>query len=966
MNVFNEYENLGMIEEVLPNDINDDGIVLYLLHRAVFKDHSQTTKCRPVFNASLPGYNNISLNDCLLTGPPLQADLCEILLRFRRYQIAISADISKAFLQIGIKEPDRDVLRFLLPSEEGDVRHMRFTRVPFGVTSSPFLLNATIQYHLNKYDETPVISSLKEDMFVDNWVTGGDTVEEVTTKYKEGESVMKDANFTLSQWESNDKNISALFNDAMDEGENRSNVLGLLWKRNDDTFSFKCCTTEWEKLELTKRSVLSLISKVFDPIGQICPVTMYAKILFQELWRKGFNWDEVLPCEIQNQFKKWLMSNQKLSKFEMQRCFFPGTKWNELKNVELIVFCDASLKGYGSCVYIRHQLDETTFDVAFVAARSRVAPMKIVTLPRLELLACLLGARLLYFILTALHLENIVRCYCYTDSTVALGWINSEPAQLKVFNANRVKEIQKLTDKESWNHVEGCENPADLITRGMLAEKLLENPIWLKGPQWLSQKELPVSKISPNVSELDAVQNDLAVMSVIQNDTVIDFEKYIYKMTMLLKIIAWILRFIKNCRSDSKDKSQLSINELQNAKMMAIKMVQKKEYASEIDELVKGEKVKRNSKIYKLDPFIDENGIIRVKGRLENSHLSFETKHPMIIPKGSFAKMLIVFQHDFLKHAGVDTLVSTLREEYWIVSCRRIAKTVCKECTICKVIDSRPCNEDASPLPDLRVTPSFPFSVTGLDFCGPIFCADYPSKKFYILLFTCAVVRSIHLELTESLSLKDCMLAIRKFVSRRGLPAIFISDNAKTFIAASKELTQIYGCNAPEWRFIASRSPWWGGFWERCVRTVKSSLKKTLGLKSVCKVDLETILCEIEYCVNSRPLTYIGEDTDACKIITPSHFLIGRSCTFKPSSDIDPSDVIPSDLDERLFIRSQMLYKFWKLWSESYITNLPFIVQGFSKNCKLRVGSVVLIRDENLPRLKWPLGVITKVIPSMR
>ena len=179
-----------------------------------------------------------------------------------------------------------------------------------------------------------------------------------------------------------------------------------------------------------------------------------------------------------------------------------------------------------------------------------------------------------------------------------------------------------------------------------------------------------------------------------------------------------------------------------------------------------------------------------------------------IIPKGHVAKLFVVFQHRLLKHAGVDTVVSSLRSEYWIVGLRRLTKTVKRECVSCQRVDSQACNQPAAPLPDLRVIQAPPFTVTGLDFAGPLFCCDHPGKKLYILLFTCAVIRAVHLELTESLSLADFLLAFRRFVARRGLPGTIYSDNAKTFQSAETHLLKFYGPVSPKWRFIVPRSPW--------------------------------------------------------------------------------------------------------------------------------------------------------------
>lgn len=240
-----------------------------------------------------------------------------------------------------------------------------------------------------------------------------------------------------------------------------------------------------------------------------------------------------------------------------------------------------------------------------------------------------------------------------------------------------------------------------------------------------------------------------------------------------------------------------------------------------------------------------------------------------------------------------------------------------------------------------------------------------PSNKFYILLFTCAVVRAVHLELTDSMSMNDCMFALRRFAARRGLPSVFYSDNAQTFVGVSRKLKQMFGPLAPNWKFILPRAPWWGGWWERLVRSVKVSLRKTLGVKCLSRIELETTLHEIEACVNSRPLTYVGEECESGPPLTPSHFLIGRPAGFK-IGDVNECNISSTvnDLSLREQVRQHQLDKFWKLWSCDYIRNLPPTVKGFVSKCNLKKGSFVLIREDNIPRMLWPCCGVLEVFPG--
>ena len=266
-----------------------------------------------------------------------------------------------------------------------------------------------------------------------------------------------------------------------------------------------------------------------------------------------------------------------------------------------------------------------------------------------------------------------------------------------------------------------------------------------------------------------------------------------------------------------------------------------------------------------------------------------------------------------------------------------------------------------NPLPDLRVAQSFPFGVTGLDHAGPLYCCDIPRKKFCVLLFTCGVIRAVHLELVESLSTEQALLALRRLAARRGLPRVIFSDNAKGFVASPQQLQKQFGHVAPDWSFTAQRSPWWGGWWERLIRSIKSSLKKTFGRHSLTRTELETTLHEVESCVNSRPLTYVSDEADAESPFTPAHFLLGHAGGFYERSTPTPV-AYGSDLALRFATRQSLLDKFWEIWSSDYIRNLP-PWRGAQGKCDLWEGSVVLVQDDQQPRLRWPLGVITQLFP---
>ena len=552
MKVFDEYESLGIIEEVPSEEVLQCGPIYYMPHRPVVRLNSSSTKIRPVFDASAKGPNGISLNDCMLTGPSLNPDLVEILIRFRRWPYVVTADIVKAFLQISVHHQDKNVHRFLMPGKNG-VKHMRFNRIVFGNTSSPFILNAIVKCHISNYSDCEVVQDLKRDMYADNWFSGADSVEEVASKYSTAYNIMAEANMSLEKLSSNSVMVASKFSDKMQilRDDEANSVLGLKWSSHTDTFSYCGLNHDSEfEVSYTKRTVLSLIAKVFDPCGFISPFIMYAKILFQDIWKLGVSWDDKLPDDLEVKFKKCIDSTKHLNSLAISRCYFTNVPWKSIEYIEIHGYGDASEKGFGACVYLRVCLGNSC-QSSLVMSKTRVAPIKKLTLPKLELMGALLCARLVRFVENALDLKIKPKIACWTDSTITLGWIKSNSVIKDVYVNNRVREIQQLTPPSHWYHCCGLDNPADLMTRGLLAEKLVNNNFWFNGPSNLADPKFSIQDNDTSAAINETVnhklEDNLACLTVQTVTSMFDVEKY-NNLFKSLRIVGYVLRFINNCR----------------------------------------------------------------------------------------------------------------------------------------------------------------------------------------------------------------------------------------------------------------------------------------------------------------------------------------------------------------------------------------------------------------------------------
>lgn len=995
--VIQEYISEGIIEYV--TNVETENPVYYLPHHPIIKESRSTTKLRIVFDASSHERESRSLNECLLTGPNLNPDLLSILIKFRQHRVAMMADITKAFLQIGLNERDRDVLRFLwfkerpTPYEEIKVVIMRMTRVPFGASASPFLLAATIRHHLKKYEERypEEVKVLDECLYVDDFITGADDVENALKLSQRAKEMMSSASMKLCKWNTNSSELQNEWKQRnKDEileikGLNPLKVLGLTWNRVTDEFMFE--TNELidflQNKRDTKREVLQAAARIFDPIGFLSPFTIRVKCLFQEMWERGISWDEDLPSDLAQTWHQWCSEVPYLKRINISRRYDNDvemkcneTSVNTTVEREIHVFTDASEKAYCAVAYLRCVKKNGECKTSLIASKTKVAPLKKMTLPRLELMGALIGARLGKFISNNLNVsEN--EMYFWTDSMITFHWIRSSSKQWKPFVENRVIEIQNLTLPENWKHCSGKENPADRGTRVMSAQALQKETFWWHGPEWLKDGLQTHDIESQTMKETDVMEY-VVQKTMIDPDCKVaplfDLNKY-SGLNRVLRITSWIQRFVHNARTQEKRYGPLCTDEIQQAEQYWIKRTQSDSFSKEMDSLLKNDDVNRNSKIISLKPFLDECGILRVGGRLQETNWSFTQKHPYILPCNDvFSELLIRNAHEEVMHSGLQATLNQLREVYWILKSRQMTKSCVKRCLICKRARVKAGQQVCAPLPKERINEAQAFEITGVDFAGPIYVKP-ENKKAYIALFTCAVTRAVHLELVSDLTTDAFLLAFKRFIARRGICSVIYSDNAKTFKKAEKdlkslwtlmngkEIQELFANKRIRWKYIVERAAWWGGMWERLVRSVKTCLRKVLGRSYLNFEELQTLICEVEAVINSRPLSYLHTDSSEPSPLTPAHFLTGQRMTTLPSYPLHDSSLVKATaihLNKRLQYRQLLTTQFWNRWKREYLMELRSAhhVSNTFKPSTFKIGDVVLIHDHKQLKHMWKMGRI--------
>lgn len=1025
-NVFKDYLQNGIIEKVSSDEVTKDiGSVHYIPHRPIVREDRETTKIRAVFDASC-SVNGPSLNQCLYSGPNLLAKIFDILLRFRFNKYVILADIKQAFLNVGINPEHKDFVRFLWYDVDcpDDVKLViyRFLRVVFGITSSPFLLNGTIRYHLNKFDDNKFIDRFLEDLYVDDTISGCNANEEGMLFYDKALSIMAKGGFCLRKWVTNSPILQDYFDkregslrcpgniDDLSYFESQMlsckttylHVLGLEWDKNTDefVFQFKEFLSRCKSMSITKRNILSVSASIYDPLGLISPITAQIKVIFQLLCKEKSEWDDNVSSEVLVIWNKFLVAIENLPIIRIPRFVFVEIQ-EVVESVELHGFCDSSCHVYSGVVYVR-VVTNTGVKVSLLASKTKVAPLKTLSIPRLELLGSVILTKLLKDIKNALSTRVLINnVYCWTDSTVVLCWIKGEEKTWKPWVENRVVNVRSVVPRECWFHVSGVSNPADIPTRMIDNFENYFNGPWFKGPSFLS---LPtIKKENENTKafnlnevlqeakrnkfkEIDSMKVDVFSNSVLTNvikeldvptgsdkqtnttDTTqiclsdfMDCERYnsLYKLIVVTGfVIRFVNNMIKRIRKDGEAvmNDSLTVKEYNNALILWIKDDQQK-----LKMLQKFPKLKSSLNLF------EDCGILRLKGRFGNTNWTYDEKYPILLRCGShFTKLIVMDAHHNVLHHGVDSTLSHIRRRFWINRGRKTVKDILRACITCKRFQGRTLLPPPSPdLPDFRVDHMISaFQATGLDFAGPLIVKrdDFSKNSFkaYILLLTCASSRAIHLELVSNMTVPGFLKGFRRFTARRGVPSLIVHDNFKTF--HSTEVKKYMLKRGISQKFILPASPWWGGFYERLVRSVKTTLKKVLGKSFLTFEELQTVLCDIELIINTRPLTYTNED-DLEETLTPSHLIYGRDISIPQTLRCEPGY---EDCSKRVQHVRTVLNHFWKRFRSVYLNQLRETHLYRKKKTgekSVVIGDIVIIRDDMpVPRSDWRMGKVEEVI----
>ncbi|XP_055308307.1 uncharacterized protein LOC129572386 [Sitodiplosis mosellana] len=847
-------------------DVNENAPHYFLLHHGI---ESKKKKHRTVFNGSAPTSSDESFNDIQMKGEKFQDNLVDILLRFRTHRIALVGDIEQMYPQVLVKEEFHQ-MQLVLWREDTNQPIVTYclTRVMFGMRYALHsAVRALQQGAIEAAHDYPNASAVaRRDFYVDDCMTGGDSAEEVIDLRAQLQEMLQKSGFPIKKWSSNSFSVMSSIPDSdwcsktlFEDSETEENsVLGVGWDAMLDKLQFFVDENAWAE-RVTKRTVTSDVARL----------------------------------------NRWLIFRETLKKVELVSV----PRWmGSVSNTELELhgFCDASGLAYAASIYYKVKDPSRGIRCGLLTSKSRVAPVQSVSIPRLELCGALLVAQLMKSVHKALG-DRHITTHFWCDSQIVLHWIHKAPCLFKEFVANRVSEVQAITlsIRAVWHYVPGECYPADIASRGCDAANIINFDLWWNGPKWLplSIFDWPAQPASLPAALQPAMQHEQKGATVAA-------------VTPLSQILEALLL------------NPVTRGEIAGAENFWILQTQASAYAEELQYLANRTELNKKSKLAKLCPFLDFDGIIRVGGRLQSANASYDEKHPVILPGNStFVQMLIRRAHITLMHGGAQLVTRCLRQKYWFIGGRNAIRSTIFDCIVCKTHRKENGGQQMAPLVQSRVNiVERPFTDISIDYAGPFELKRWSGR--------CKTMNKL-----------DRVLDVW-------------NRSAQASILASRGI---------DWHFIMPRSPSQGGSHEVAVKLFKHHLKRVIGVQKLSVFEFQSIITKIEGCLNSRPLGILNEDADDELALTPAHFLAGSSFESVPT-DLPITENGTLATKWRQLQQIQQL--FWKRWQTDYINSLQVRNKWLNPKENIQINDIVVVCEDNMPPAQWRLGRITATHPG--
>ena len=1039
--IFQNYLEKDYIRKLETHEVFDED-TRYLPFFCVCDETKDTTPVRVVWDCRAI-YHGKSLNSEIEDTPNRLQDLFRVLLRLRRYQFTITSDVSEMFLRVRLDPKDRPYHRFVFDGNDYIWNSILFGNVS-SPNGSQKVLSSVCDLFGKDYPEAE--ETLRHSLYMDDASDSRPTEERVLATAQQLIQLLDKCTMPIHKFYSNSTLVlkslepkllakQVTISDGSVDVET-GKILGMCYNASpeEDYLSFtgkfksirewanKTSVTKVEKNKWTKRQVARAAASIYDPHGLISPFTVRSKIILQEIWKhKDLDWDDTLPREICFSWEQWMEQVFVIPQIKIERWHKDEPK----ATIQIHTFCDASEEGMCAAVYIRVK-KRKSIEVNLVAAKARVSPLKAETISRLELAACVMGVRLSAAV-QELYQVKPEDAFYWTDSMVSLHWINTPAKAFKAFVANRIGEIQTHTEPRQWFHVPSKENPADTGTRQISATELQERELWWKGPDFLTKPKtewpkktiiqsladiLPDPKIldkevkqstfknQEDVTPLPKTKASGKVGLILTGMKLLDPHRQSVGMLWdglkkLTRRMAYVKRFIGALRKEKRFPTRhLHNEELQQATKTMIRISQGESFYKEkrLMEVLLRKTQKsdlnlcqeaKGSGILKFAPFLDDEGIIRSKSRLNKEEIyGFDKTYPVILNRQSgLAKLIAEQTHFEIGHpVGHNAVKARIASKYVIFGLGTLINSIKWRCVICQIRQGKPSQQLQAALPVARLGKRMrPFADTGLDYAGPFelkMGRGKARKKVWVLVLTCLATRAVHFEPTGGMETTNVLNAISRFADIRGTPETIVSDNQTSFVKADKDLQEwlktvdfeyiqratlnYRGSHGIEWVFNPPRAPHFGGVFEIIVKAMKRALVSTIGYEDLDEEEFRTVVSKATWILNHRPIQKVGDNSDF-EALTPSHFLGGI-----PEDAVFPPDLphTRSELQERLKIQIRVQQHLWERFQKEIIPELVSRSKWLYQKDNLKEGDIMVEIDEKTSRGHWKKVRITQIFTS--
>lgn len=982
------------VEEIPEADLSTRPGKAYWL--PIFPVSHPKKKLRLVFDSSAK-FEGTCFNDYLLKGPDENNRLKGVLLRFRKRPIGFSSDVEAMFNQFHVFPEETDFLRFYWfrnnNPEECIVQYRARVHI-FGNKPSPSVANFGLKYAVNLEPEAiEARKFIHENVYVDDGLCSANTPEEAIAIIKSTRQALGKVDVRMCKIMSNSSEVLDAFPKSeiakpttlVEFKDNTFHgALGITWNIENDSFIF---VFKIPKKPFTKRGIVSILNSFFDPLGFISPVIITGRILQRKILSidrdSNDGWDKELPSTHKPEWESWLTDLEDLKQYSIQRSFIPLNAGNIVRR-EVHTFADASFQSIAYVSYLRSVSEDNKVYVSLISASSRLAPKCTTSIPRLELCSAVAAAIATVELTKELDIEPS-SVTLYSDSTVTLGYLKNSSKRFSKYVGRRVSSATKCFSPNQWNYVPTDLNPADIATRPITVMELIKSK-WISGPDFLCSSTVPQFTYNVMMSLPEAVEEE----TVLQTSEGVslglfgEVSQRINDWTKLKRISLFVLKACKKFSSNIRDRNNCSFKvSMIRATKMLFRDCQHVHFRELIRELRSGLPINNNTTA-QLSPFLDADGLVRVGGRLSEGPFSFEEKHPLFVPSAHpIAKTIILHHHLLVKHQGRLITSGALRSSgFFIQNGSSLVKKIINNCFVCRKLRAPTEFQKMSDLPSDRLSQAPPFTHSGIDVCGPFEIKTGVSTrrgsgtdKMWVLVITCLYSRATHCEILPSMDTSTFINAYRRFVALRGPCKRLVSDCGTNFVAArnlesnfsfegfQKELIRL----ETEWDLIPPHASHFGGVWERKVGSFKRILSATLSQlkqRRLTHDEFATIVAEATCIMNNTPLCDSPYNPNEPLPLTPALLLTQKlEATPPPLGEFTSVDILSYGKNRYKRVQHLSNY-FWHRWKNEYLDSLNKRKKWCIEGKTLKLRDLVLVKEKNSKRNKWPIGIIEELLKS--